>query len=392
MRKSLILLFLALCFPLVASARDGDTTAFRPHWFIGVQGGLGLHTGEATVGRLLSPAAQLSVGYCGSPLWSARLAVSGWQARNRACRTGSAYEWRYVQPTLDVAFSLVDAVGCRRAGRRWDCRLFVGGGVNVAFDNDDARRLAARGDAAFEKLWRGTRVAPVVRGGIDVRWRVARRIALTVEANTNILDDKFNSKRGRHDNLDNQSHLLAGVQICVGRSRGRRGLLSERSPRPEASLPPEAEVASLPAAVPILSGDTTTASAPSEISAPRRPAPSADRGDSVTAPSRWPHIYIFFDKGRADLREDERPKLIELLTRVWQNPAATVRLLGYADRETGTEAANMRLSEQRVMAIRTWLIGHSIQPSRIVVGAFGDTEQPFDLTESNRVVICIVNP
>jgi hypothetical protein len=50
-------------------------------WF--VQGGLGASysTGNTGIGSLISPAGQIAGGKYFSPVWGARLAISGWQGR-----------------------------------------------------------------------------------------------------------------------------------------------------------------------------------------------------------------------------------------------------------------------------------------------------------------------
>lgn len=78
------LLFLAL-FALALTgvqAQQQEETKFKAHWYVQPQAGISWTTGEASLGKLLSPAAQLSVGRQFSPLFGLRLGASGWQGRN----------------------------------------------------------------------------------------------------------------------------------------------------------------------------------------------------------------------------------------------------------------------------------------------------------------------
>jgi flagellar motor protein MotB len=86
-------------------------------------------------------------------------------------------------------------------------------------------------------------------------------------------------------------------------------------------------------------------------------------------------------------------KLGRLAEYLRKHPNAYVRLTGYADRDTGTPTINQRLSRERSAAVSKWLQNEGIAESRIRRFAKGDTVQPFDLPEDNRVTVCFVyNP
>ncbi|HBQ56250.1 MAG TPA: hypothetical protein DD786_03760, partial [Porphyromonadaceae bacterium] len=60
----------------------------------------------------------------------------------------------------------------------------------------------------------------------------------------------------------------------------------------------------------------------------------------------------------------------------------------YADRQTGTPAYNLALSEKRAKAVADALTSeYGIDSSRISVDWKGDTEQPYAENDWNRVAI-----
>ena len=70
------------------------------------------------------------------------------------------------------------------------------------------------------------------------------------------------------------------------------------------------------------------------------------------------------------------------------NPNATVKIVAYADRQTGTPAYNLALSEKRAKAVADALTSeYGIDSSRISVDWKGDTEQPYAENDWNRVAI-----
>ena len=69
---------------------------------------------------------------------------------------------------------------------------------------------------------------------------------------------------------------------------------------------------------------------------------------------------------------------------------ATDIVLNYADRNTGTPKYNLPLSERRVKAVKKAIMERGIAEDRILTDFKGDTVQPFELPEQNRVVTCIV--
>ena len=141
------------------------TTSFKPYWYLDLQGGAQWTIGEAKFKDLLSPNVQLGLGYQFSKVVGARLAFNAWQSKggfdNREIMT---YKWKYVAGGLDVTFNMSNLIAGWNPKRFFNFSLFVGGGANMAFSNDEAKDLAARGyEMAY--LWDGTKFRPYFRGG-----------------------------------------------------------------------------------------------------------------------------------------------------------------------------------------------------------------------------------
>ena len=74
-----------------------------------------------------------------------------------------------------------------------------------------------------------------------------------------------------------------------------------------------------------------------------------------------------------------------------ENSDKKVKIIGYADRETGTVAINERLSRQRAQNVADVMTGkYGISRDRVAVEWKGQTNPPFNVKEWNRAVILYV--
>jgi len=105
---------------------------------------------------------------------------------------------------------------------------------------------------------------------------------------------------------------------------------------------------------------------------------------------------IQFDLNRADLRSAEAGKVEQLATYLKQNPTFRVEIEGFAD-PRGSQAYNLKLSTQRVNAVRDALIAQGVSQDRILIGAYGKLNRKTEGTgetawQQDRRVEVIVLP
>lgn len=376
------LLFLAL-FALALTgvqAQQQEETKFKAHWYVQPQAGISWTTGEASLGKLLSPAAQLSVGRQFSPLFGLRLGASGWQGRNWQVTPAEEYKWKHVQAALDATLSLSNAFGGYNPDRRWNTYAFLGGGLNIAFDNDDANVLAAGHPVEFSKVWDGTCYSPAVRGGLGVEYALSERVALGLEANVNMLPDKWNSKRGT--DADWQNHLLLGVKIALGKTTQRTivepAAIIEPVVEPVVEPGPEPVVEEQPiVSQPVEEALTTAAVAVAEEPAPVVSQPAAEKKDEVK-------IYFAFNSSR--ISKQEAAKLRQVANYMRSHRDVRLTIEGYASPE-GRRSYNKALSGWRAEAVKQCLVSYGVAAARIKTEAKGEVELG-DAKES-RSAICI---
>lgn len=335
---------------LVAPAVD----FFVPHWYATLQVGGAYDIGEAKFADLLSPALQATIGYEFNEYVGARAGLSGLWARNRYAYPEAKYKWNFIQPAVDVRANLSNIFMGRDIERVYDLYAFLGAGVALSFNNDDAEKADKRFGIDFQKIWDGHRWNPVIRGGLGADFWMNDDMAFTVEANANMLPDHFNSKKGRHDNRDWHFNLLVGLRINLGPSYG----LVE--PQYGDVLQP----------IPVV---------------PQEQQRQFQDEDAVALTE-----YVQFELNKSVIRSSEYQKILRVAQYLNTHPQSHVELTGFADKLTGNADINQRLSVERAQAVSEFLIERGISSSRISRYAKGDRVQPFRVNEDNRVTICIV--
>jgi len=96
---------------------------------------------------------------------------------------------------------------------------------------------------------------------------------------------------------------------------------------------------------------------------------------------------VLFDSDKSALRPAGRDTLDEFVGKIHGLESQTIMLVGYADR-MGTHAANQTLSQQRVDAVKAYLVGQGIAADRVQTSARGETQPstlPGECKDANNV-------
>ena len=340
----------------VANAQKKD---FDPYWFLQNQGGAAETIGETNWVDLLSPSGALSLGYQFSPVFAARLNANAWQGKG-AINVGQAevYKYNYVEGALDLMADLASLFGGYKFDRTINPYIFGGVGVNYAFNNDEANALKAN-FPANNYLWEGKSTSPALRAGLGFNIRLSDAVALNLEGNTSFINDHFNSKVG--SKADFQIKALAGLTFSFGKAKP--------APAPVVVPPPAPAPAPEPAPAPVVKKEEPVIVEPAFESLQRN---------------------ILFIINKWDIRPSEQLKIDEVVAALKENPGTKVRISGYADKATGTAKRNQFLSEKRSEIVAQAIIDAGIDKDRIITEYFGDTVNPFETPELNRVAVCLV--
>lgn len=361
-------LFAAGC--LSASAQTTQTVeTFNHHWFIQAQGGAQYTLGEVSFDKLISPNVQIAGGYQFTPVWGLRLSVNGWQSKGGSKTTlGRKYwKWNYVSPTVDATMDLTNLLGGYKK-RLVSVGLLAGLGANIGWGNDEANRLVTTGtlgapvgsDVTYLRyLWDDTKVRFTGRAGLFVDFHVSKRVDLGLEANANILSDRYNSKKA--ENPDWYFNALAGIKVRLGKVTKT---VTKEDPCGQTIVEKIVEKPVEKIVEKVVYKD-------------KEVARETIRRD------------IFFDIRGSVINDTEMTKIDDIVAYMKKYPTAKVTVTSYADKGTGNAKLNKMYSERRAKTTTDILIKKGIDASRIITSAKGDTEQPFQENDKNRVSICI---
>ena len=347
--------------------KDGNEYQFKKHAFLDLQGGAQYTLGEAKFGDLISPNVQLGLGYQFSPVFGMRLQANGWQSmggwsgfRANPGETpyNATYKFKYVAPGVDFMFNLSNLFCGWNPNRVLNVTAFLGGGANIAWDNDEVNELATtmknQNDYNLEYLWDGTKVRPYGRAGLELAFKVSKSVSLMLEGNANITSDKYNSKKA--GNPDWYFNALAGLRINLGKSATKK----EKPVEPEP--------------------------APAPVQKVEEPAPAPVVEKKVEEIRR----DIFFTINSNKISEKENKKILEVIDFLVKYPEAKVVVTGYADKGTGNDRINDRIAAKRAAAV-VWMLEkrYGIPAERIIEESKGSRVQPFAENDMNRVSIMI---
>ena len=115
---------------------------------------------------------------------------------------------------------------------------------------------------------------------------------------------------------------------------------------------------------------------------------AAEHAAHIAAINKEHSQNVFFTIGSAYINKKESAKIKKLAEWLKANEQYTVDIVGYADAVTGTPKINNELSKRRAENVRKTLIANGVAENRIIADHKGDTVQPFEKAEQNRVVIC----
>ena len=358
-----------------ASAQEADKTVnvFNPHWYVQAQVGGQYTLGEISFDKLLSPNAQLGLGYNFNKVVGARLSLNAWQSKagQKVQNTTYKWKWNYVAPMVDATFNLSNLFCGFDPNRVVDFGVFGGIGANIAWGNDEAadaqkailanktvsNATSVGVHAPLEYLWDGSKAHFAARLGANVDFRVSEKVKIGVELSANTLSDRFNSKKV--GNPDWYFNALVGAKIALGKTYTTKVV---PAPKPVEKI--IERIIEKPVVAPVKE----------EV---KEVAEENFRRD------------IFFTIGNSTIAKSQRNKISEIVTYMQENPDAKITLTGYADKGTGSAAINDKIAARRAQTVYNTLAAKGVAKIRMIKTSMGSRVQPFEKNAMNRVTICI---
>ena len=380
----------------VASAQQSqsdETLEFKPHWSLGLQGGVAHTVGETAYGKLISPSAALNAQWQFHHAMALRFGFGGWQGRGALVLPERAeYRFSFLQLSADFVLDLASLIGGYDHQRVCVPYVFAGVGGTYGFDN----KAASAYEDNLLYYWESKFFVPG-RLGLGVDFRLNENVTVGIEANGNMLSDKFNSKKA--GNPDWQYNLLAGIKFNLGKSTRQSKAYADKVAAEEAAkvAMEEAErIAAEKAAADKAQADKEAAdkaaaekAAADKAAAEKAAAEKAGRlAEAKSKLQAAEAENVFFLLGSSVIRKEQAEKLVALSKILSEYPDLKVLFVGYADRSTGNPKLNLDLSKRRSEVVKARLVELGVDSSRVETDHKGCTVQPYKTPEENRVAIC----
>lgn len=91
---------------------------------------------------------------------------------------------------------------------------------------------------------------------------------------------------------------------------------------------------------------------------------------------------IFFETASAELRPESQTELQKVVDLMEKNPTMKVQVNGHTD-NVGSDAVNLKLSLDRALSVKNFIVQHGIPDARITYKGFGETK-PVDTNETDQ--------
>ena len=359
---------------VTASAQEADKTVnvFNPHWYVQAQVGGQYTLGEIGFSDLISPNAQVGLGYNFNKVVGARLSFNAWQSKGgqKVNTTTYKWKWNYVAPMVDATFNLTNLFCEYNPERVVSVGVFGGIGANIAWSNEEAATAKAgimsnyknSSENPLEYLWKktdgkGSKAFFAARLGANVDFRVSDRVSLGLEVSANTLSDHYNSKKA--GNPDWYFNALVGAKIALGKTHTTKTIPAPKPVEKIIERVIEKQIVPVP------------------VETKKEVAAEEFRRD------------IFFTIGNSVIAQSQASKITEIVNYMKENPDAKITLTGYADKGIGSDAINDKVAARRAQTVYNALAAKGVAKSRMIKKSAGSRVQPYSENGMNRVTICI---
>ena len=348
------------------------------NWFMSLAGGANMYFGSGSSDQDFMDAigwqGQLAIGKWNSPNWGTRLAINVGQHEHYNAMKDYTTD-SFVHPHLDLMWNVTNAAVGYRADRVYNFIPYIGVGYFYGMDKD-FKKVNPDGD-----LFKHQNQSLSWNLGIINDFRLSNNFSIFVELAATTVQGgtgrKYSNIPAGDYDWDIIGQALLGVKFGLG---GKQDFTS-------AELMDYNLINDLNSQINRLRAENENLSKRPEF-CPECPevAPQA-AAESVYVPN-----VVFFRLNSATIDRQQQISVYNTAEYMKTNPNATVQIVAYADRQTGTPDYNMKLSERRAKAVADALTSqYQIDSSRISLDWKGDTEQPYAENDWNRVAIFIAD-
>ncbi|MCH5216075.1 MAG: OmpA family protein [Muribaculaceae bacterium] len=366
----------------VVECKNYVSSSWRNNWFLQLGAGANLPFVESSVSAQNEEAGKtpkhepaltlnVAVGHWFSPYLAVRLSALGgdmkWENLGKS-------DSRYATLNADLMWDMFNSIGGVNTKRVFSIVPFVGVGGMYEWNMKSPGLNIVGSDG---KLRTNTWAVPV-SAGIQLRFRLCKYVDLFAEGRLQAYGDNFNNY-AYGDPIDLNVSAVGGLTFNFG---GKK--FDTVNPCDYLSY-----INTLNNQVNTLRGDlaaTAAALAAAEAQLPCPEVVAVECQEKVITPIL---ASVRFNLNSAKIADKELVNVYNVAEWMKTNPDVKLVVSGYADKETGTNAYNMKLSQRRVDAVIEALVKYGVSRDRLVGNAQGDLQQPYtkDNYKWNRIVL-----
>ncbi len=377
----LLLSFTAYTFAQVSgenyqSDKPGKNTNFKKNkggdnWFFHIGGGGQMYLGdfddEADLTDRITSMATLSLGKWFNPYWGVRLKGQGGAIHSFERDAAFMQHDKYYNVHLDAMWNLVNYFGTYSSKKVFNFGPYVGLGFAHRFENDQA--VSAEISRQLPSDWARHSNAISVNGGLMFGFRLSERVNLDFDLGLTVVPDYFERIRNRIEN-DGIVTASGGFTFKIGKTDFQAvepmdyALINDLNSRINSLRSENDELRKRP------------------ISCPECPEITPTTTDINYVPN-----VVFFRLNSSKIDANQQISIYNTAQFI-KETGEKIKVVGYADKNTGTSSYNMKLSERRAKAVAKELTNkYNIPTDKIIVEWKGSDEQPYPQNNWNRVVI-----
>jgi outer membrane protein OmpA-like peptidoglycan-associated protein len=350
------------------------------NWFVhlgvGAQTFFGDNDDKAAFGKRITVMPTVSAGKWFSPYWGVRLKRQGGSLHGFENEGTFMQHDKYYNLHLDALWNLSNEIGGYSPTRVFNFTPYVGLGFAHRYQlGDDAVIPQTTG---VQSNYRDYANAISVNGGIQFGFQLNKRLSLDFDLGAAVVPDYFDRIV---NHAENEAIISAtgGLTFKLGKTDFDviepmdRKLIDE-----------------LNSQINTLHSENTELAAERDrrpINCPACP-PAAPDVSPLSSFNYIPNI-VFFRINSSNVDDNQQISIYNT-AEFTKDTGGKIRVVGYADKGTGSDKYNMRLSEKRAKAVASELVTkYKIPSQNIIVEWKGAYEQPYKENNWNRVVIMI---
>jgi outer membrane protein OmpA-like peptidoglycan-associated protein len=354
------------------------TNKFFDNWFISVGGGVqvlyGEHDNVAAFGKRLTPALDFSLGKWITPTIGVRGQFAGFSAKGLAgsalakFKEGASSEhtgywdekFSFFNLHGDLLWNISNSIGGYRADRTWEFIPFLGVGY--------AKSWKENVNPTYKEATAST--------GVINKIRLSDAFNFNIELRALLVNDRF-------DGFEIGQGIEEIVSATVGFTYNfpRRGFDKYKEPIIPDYTPYTSKISDLEKQIAVTDAKAKKLAADLNVEKNKKPE-IVKSVEYIASP-----LAIFFPISQSRLTDMDLINLGNFAEAV-KKSGKKYKILGSADKATGSKKINMKISQDRANAVYNALVNKfGVNPAQLEVIAKGDENEPFAKPVLNRVVI-----